>query len=180
MYYNIVQGSLFRDGVFDEVNAAKGKIIIYYANDYYIDHDYYYHVDVNGNTTYRIGPFTYNSSYIPTQLVKDINNMIESCIINEELCERFYNYVDKIIDKYQYIMRTEFDYVEYEHDETIIDSWFLDHIYSELANFKLSPLLEDMLQNDDESINLAYTSLKNQISEILNNGVMMKSARKLI
>ena len=178
--YKIIDGSLYCSDMNDELCVVDifGTTIHYNNRG---NHEYYYYINQNYCATHYFGMFKYQDSYIPVQLIKDIRKMIKSGVIDEELCERFYNYVDKITDKYQYIMRTEFDYVEYEREEPITYNRFLNDMYFHLLSFNLSPSFREMLQNsDDETINLAYVSLKNQIGEILNSGITMKSARKLI
>lgn len=178
--YKIVDNSLYRSDINDKLCTVNVfSITICYKN--HGIHKYYYYINLNYQATHYFGMFKYLDSYIPIQLIKDIRDMIESGVINEELCEHFYNYFNKIIEKYRHIMKTEFNYIEYECEVVKEYDQYLNNVYLHLLSFNLSPSFSKMLRNsDDEIINLAYTSLKNQISAILNYNIIMKSARKLI
>lgn len=143
---------------------------------YYSDKCYYF-INKSGNTTHYFGPFVYHNTVIPLSMIKKIRNMLRSEIVNEELCEYIWNITEDEHRRYQYIMRTEFDYIDYGFDESYSHA-NLDKMFYHLFNFKLSPTFAKLLEDcDDEFINHAFVSLRNQVSDILSRRSRTKSAK---
>lgn len=122
-----------------------------------------YHINDVGEVTHNFDIFRYKSPSI--SIADDIKNMMKSGVIDNDLCEYIWKMVCDSRNIYNNIINREFDYVEYDEQESP-KGIMLEAIYLRLFYLNLSQLMREML-NESDGINLVYVSIKNQIRDIL-------------